>query len=78
MPSNLATLAPSGRVMAAVPPNLAAMLKPGGVNRTWVTKLFWSPTRPSLTCVRAALMGVASVGRRRDQGRCGNGDNSAH
>jgi hypothetical protein len=29
MPSNLAALAPSGRVMAAVPPNLAAMTEAG-------------------------------------------------
>ena len=81
MPSNLATLAPSGRVMAAVPPNLATMSEAGwGEPYLGHQAVLVADQTVANLCayIRRRIDGGRFCGRRRDQGCRSNGDNSAH
>jgi hypothetical protein len=78
MPSNFATLAPPGRVMAAVPANLAAMAEAGrGEPYLGHQAVLVADQAVANLCARR-IDGGRFCGRRRDQGCRSNGDNSAH
>jgi hypothetical protein len=79
MPSNFATLAPPGRVMAAVPANLAAMAEAGRGEPYLMghQAVLVADQAVANLCARR-IDGGRFCGRRRDQGCRSNGDNSAH
>ena len=80
MPSNFATLAPSGRVMAAAPPNLASMAE-AGRGGSYLCRQVVPPAGKvgvSLDAwIRRRIYRHRFRGRRRDQGCCSKGDNRA-
>jgi len=79
MPSNFATLAPSGRVMAAAPPDLASMIEAGRGESYLCRQVVLAAGKVGVSldaCVRRRIERNRFRGRRRDQG-CSKGDNRA-
>ena len=80
MPSNFATLAPSGRVMAAAPPNLASMAEAGRGGSYLCRQVVLAAGKVGVSlnaCIRRRICRYRFRGRRRDQGCCRKGDNRA-